>query len=399
MGEGPGSAGTAGDVAQILRDGMSHTRAELARATRMSRSTVAQRVDELMRLRLVEASESPAATGGRPSRSFHLATEARVVIAVDLGATHSTVGIANLLGSIIADERRTVDIGRGPIAVLGTVWEIAVALLGQIGKEATDVAAIGIGLPGTVQFSTGRAGTPGWTDWPDWQGFDVRAFFAQLLEAPVLVDNDVNIAALGEHSSSWPDVTDLLYVKVATGIGAGLVSGGTLQRGAEGIAGDIGHVRVSGSERPCRCGNRGCLVAVASGYALTHELREIGLPVGSSQGITDLASGGDVRVLTRLREAGRSIGEVLTTCVSLMNPSVVVLGGALCAAGEDLLAGVRETIYQRAIPLVTTNLEIAYSRLGGRAALNGAAILAVDHVLSAAYIQTQIDRLAGRDAF
>lgn len=385
-------AGTAGDVAQILRDGLPHTRAELARATQMSRSTVAQRVDELIRLGLVVPSDSPAQTGGRPSTSFQLATHSRVVIAVDLGATHCAVGIADLLGTLLVDNREQVDFGEGPATVLAKVWEIATDLLKQIDRAPTDVAAVGIGLPGPVQFATGRPGLPGW---PDWQGFDVRGFFTDIIEVPVLVDNDVNIAALGERAASWPEVDDLLYLKVATGIGAGIISGGHLQRGAEGIAGDIGHVRVCGSDRPCRCGNRGCLVAVASSYALAHELTESGLPVADSQGIIDLAASGNAHVLTRLREAGRSIGEILTTCVSLVNPSVIVIGGALSGAGDGLLAGVREVVYQRAIPLVTANLTIVYSRLGGRAALTGAALLATDHVLSADYIQSQLGALPG----
>ncbi|WP_420112572.1 ROK family protein [Pseudactinotalea sp.] len=393
MAEGSWPAGTAGDVAQILRDGRDHTRADLARATQMSRSTVAQRIDELLRLGLVVASGDPAPTGGRPSSTFHLATQSRVLIAIDLGATHCAVGIADLLGTVIVDDRRQVDFGDGPALVLRAVWEIAAELLEKIGRAPADVAAVGIGLPGPVQFSTGRPGLPGW---PDWQGYDVRGFFTKQVQVPVLVDNDVNIAALGEREASWPGVDDLLYVKVGTGIGAGIISGGSLQRGAEGIAGDIGHVRVCGADRPCRCGNRGCLVAVARPYPLAHELPEAGLPVEDSQGIIDLAAAGNARVLTMLREAGRNIGEILTTCVSLVNPSVIVVGGALSGAGDGLLAGVREVVYQLAVPLVTANLTVVYSRLGGRAALTGAALLASDHVLSSEYIQGQIDGVGRR---
>jgi len=203
------------------------------------------------------------------------------------------------------------------------------------------------------------------------------------LGVPALVDNDVNIMAIGEQTKSFPDVRDMLFVKVATGIGAGIISGGLLQRGAQGSAGDIGHVRIErGDGVACHCGNFGCLEAMASGPAVAAVLREEGADVSSTQEVIDLLRTNDLRAIRTLRQAGRDIGEVLTACVSLMNPSVIVLGGSLSRAGEHLLAGVREVVYRRSTPLSTEHLTIVQSRATEHAAVLGASILALHFALS-----------------
>jgi glucokinase len=195
----------------------------------------------------------------------------------------------------------------------------------------------------------------------------------------VLVDNDVNIMALGERGSAWPGADDMIFVKIATGIGSGVIAGGTLQRGAQGTAGDIGHVQVArGAGIACRCGNTGCLEALASGPAIA-----AALGLGSGAGVIDLVKAGNVEAIQAVRQAGRDIGEVLTTCVSLMNPSVIVLGGYMVQAGEHLLAGVREVVYTRSMPLASEHLSIVQSAAGPRAAVTGASMLAIHHALSA----------------
>jgi predicted NBD/HSP70 family sugar kinase len=219
---------------------------------------------------------------------------------------------------------------------------------------------------------------------PGWDGADVRGRLTDLLGVEcVLVDNDVNVMALGEHALVYPTVDNLLFVKVGTGIGAGSISGGVLLRGAEGAAGDIGHVAIlDTTDIACRCGNTGCLEAVAGGWALIRDSRALGLDVESNSDLVALVRAGNPEASRMMRAAGRHIGMILAACVSMLNPSVIVIGGKLAESGEHLLAGIREAVYGRSLPLATRNLRIVTSRETGSAAVLGAATMVIDHVLS-----------------
>jgi predicted NBD/HSP70 family sugar kinase len=218
---------------------------------------------------------------------------------------------------------------------------------------------------------------------PGWDGFSIPRWFSTRYEAPVLVDNDVNIMALGEHWAAWRDVEHLLYVKVGTGIGCGIVAGRLIHRGAQGAAGDIGHIRVPGNEDMlCRCGNVGCLEAIAGGRALAQRLTAAGLPASSSRDVVRLVRAGDPQATRMIREAGRSLGQVLAGSVNFFNPSVIVIGGDLGETHEQLLAGVREVIFERSLPLATRDLRTVPSTLGDRAGVIGASIMVIEHVLA-----------------
>src|SRR6188768_3800294 len=274
----------ASELFQLLRDGQPRTRAELAAVTGLARSTIALRVDALMDLGLVSPVGDAQSTGGRPSSQFALNPSAKVVLAADLGATHATVAVTDLAGTTIAQRGGLRDISDGPEAVLTWMIDTGNELLASINRLPSDVIAIGIGLPGPVEHSSGRPINP--PIMPGWDRFDVPGFVQQHLAVPVLVDNDVNIMALGERAFAFPQVEHLIFVKVATGIGSGVISSGRLQRGAQGIAGDIGHVQIPrGAEVPCHCGNRGCLEALASGPALAAQLRGRGLHIDTNQDV------------------------------------------------------------------------------------------------------------------
>jgi predicted NBD/HSP70 family sugar kinase len=226
---------------------------------------------------------------------------------------------------------------------------------------------------------------------PGWDRFDVPGWLQPHFPVPVLVDNDVNIMALGERAQAWSNTEDLVFVKIATGIGAGIISGGQLQRGAQGIAGDIGHIQVArGSAVLCRCGNYGCLEALASGPALAAYLSAEGTPALNGQDVVDLVKAGNFAAIQAVRQAGRDIGEVLTACVSLINPSVIVIGGSMVQVGDQLIAGLREVVYSRSMPLATQNLQIAQSSAGANAAVLGASMLAIHHALSPERIDAMI---------
>ncbi len=369
------------DVFELLRDGTPRTRAQLADASGMARSTIAARIEVLMRLGLVAPYGGGVSTGGRPPSLLALNPKARVVAGVDIGATHATACLADLAGNIVVERRSDLDVATGPERVLGWAEQVTAELLREANRDIAELAAIGIGLPGPVEHSTGRAINP--PIMPGWDRFDVPSHVQRAYPVPVLIDNDVNIMALGERHAHLPDVADLVFIKVSTGIGAGVISGGELQRGAQGTAGDLGHVHVArAGPVVCRCGNEGCLEAIAAGPALARALQEAGVNAENGQDVVDLVRGGNVAAARVVRQAGRDLGEVVATLVNMINPSVIVIGGALADAGESLIAGIREVVYQRSQPLATEHLRIITSQAGERAGVIGAAALAIGHVLA-----------------
>ena len=376
-------AGSAGDLLGIVRTRQASTRAELAATTGLARSTVSQRVDALVAAGLlVEDGEAPS-TGGRPPMRLAFNARAGVVLAADLGATVARLGVTDLEARPLLTRIEEVDIAEGPEAVLAWLMGAFTDMLAEAEVEPHQVRGIGIGLPGPVEFAAGRAVNP--PIMPGWDGFSLPDLVRQTFDVPVLVDNDVNIMAVGEYWSHYRDeVDDLLMVKVGTGIGCGIIADGHIQRGAQGAAGDLGHVHVRDEDALCRCGNRGCVEAVAGGGALAARLREAGRDdVRSARDVMDLVRAGDTRATSMVRQAGRLLGEVLAAAVNLLNPSVIVLGGTLATDSDQMLAGAREVIYQRSLPLATRQLRISRSALGDRAGIVGAAVMAIEEVLAA----------------
>lgn len=378
-----------GSLFQLLRDGRPRTRAELVSASGLARSTVASRLEDLLGVGLVVPTGEASSSGGRPAVTFVFDPSRRVVVSVDLGVSHAHVAITDLANSVLAEDLQDLDIADGPEPVLDLVTRTTLALLEEAGRSLDDVAGTGIGLPGPVEFSTGRPVSP--PVMPGWDRFDVPGHLARTLPGPVLVDNDVNIMALGEHAERYRDLSDLVFVKVASGIGAGIISGGTLQRGAQGAAGDLGHVAVpDGNQTLCTCGNHGCLEAVASGAAVARRLREGGAEVHDQADVVALVRAGDTTASQAVRDAGRDIGSVLAGVVSLLNPSVIVLGGRISAVGEQLLAGIRESVYRRSLPLGTHHLRIVSSVSGARAGIVGASVLVTDTLLAPAGVDAAV---------
>jgi len=387
-----GPAG-AGAVLRLIRDGEAVTRAELARRTGLARSTVAQRVDALLAHRLVYEAGGSESTGGRPPTVLAFNHDAGVVLAADLGATHSRLAVSDLAGVPLAEVAQDLDIALGPEPVLNWVQDRFTDLLAEAGRDPEDVRGVGVGVPGPVSHATGQPVSP--PIMPGWDGFSIPGWFAGRYGAPVLVDNDVNIMALGEHWTNWRNVDHLLFIKVGTGIGCGIVADGDIHRGAQGAAGDIGHVRISGHDDViCRCGNVGCLEAVAGGRALARELTENGIKASHSRDVVRLVREGNPVATRLIREAGRGLGEVLAGCVNFFNPSVIVIGGDIGQVHEQLLAGVREVTFRRSLPLATGDLKTVPSRLGDRAGVIGAAIMVIERVLAPDVIDREIQASA-----
>ncbi|MDA0184574.1 ROK family transcriptional regulator [Solirubrobacter phytolaccae] len=382
-GEGNGSTSPtgAGRVLSLIRDGEAVTRADLARRTGLARSTVAQRVEALLAHQLVYEAGGSASTGGRPPTVLAFNRSAGVVLVADLGATHSRLAVSDLSGAPLTERAYDTDIARDPEDVLAWVNERFEELLAEVGRGAEDVRGIGVGVPAPVAFSRGEPVAPPMM--PGWDGYSIPDWFAQHYDAPVLVDNDVNIMALGEHWMHWRDTDHLLFVKLGTGIGCGIVTDRRIHRGAQGAAGDIGHVRLAGHDDVvCRCGNVGCLEAVAGGRALAAQLARRGLDATTSRDVVRLVKAGEPAAVAAVRDAGRFLGEVLAECINFFNPGAIVIGGDIADAHQHLLAGVREIAFGRSLPMATRDLRMGCSQLGDRAGVIGAAIMVVEHVLA-----------------
>jgi predicted NBD/HSP70 family sugar kinase len=317
-----------------------------------------------------------------------------VVLAADLGAAHATVAVCDLAGHPLAEAGHDLRLADGPEPVLRWLEQRWREMLAATGVEASRVLGIGVSVPGPVDVATGRIVhhtpvMPGWHDLP------LRDHLERQFGVVCVVDNDANAMAFGEYHTEWPTSSPLLFVKVATGIGAGIVVDGHLVRGADSGEGDIGHVRItSADDGPlCVCGARGCLAASASGRALARVLREEGEDAPDSRSVVQLALTGHAEATRLVREAGLMIGDVLATAVSLLNPRILALGWDLVLVQDHFVGAVRERLYQRTQPQAAQGLRVVASGLGDRAGVVGAARLALEEVLSA----EAVDRaLAGR---
>ncbi|MFD7663950.1 ROK family protein [Streptomyces sp. NPDC059788] len=379
---------------RLLRDHGPNSRAQLGDQVDLSRSKLAVEVDRLLETGLVVADGLAASRGGRRSHNVRLAPSLRF-LGIDIGATSVDVAVTNAELEVLGQLTQPVDVREGPVAV----FEQALALAGKL--KASGVAerfdGAGIGVPGPVRFPEGVPVAP--PIMPGWDGFPVREALGQELGCPVMVDNDVNLMAVGEqHAGVARTVRDFLFVKIGTGIGCGIVVGGEVYRGTTGSAGDIGHIQVEPDGRPCACGNRGCLEAYFGGAALARDAQAAAregaspelaarLTAHGSLGAPDVAAAaasGDPVALDLIRSGGTRTGQVIAGLVSFFNPGLVVIGGGVTGLGHTLLAAIRTQVYRQSLPLATNNLPIVLGELGQVAGVTGAARLISDHLFSPA---------------
>ncbi|MFI9559585.1 ROK family transcriptional regulator [Nonomuraea endophytica] len=370
---------TSGEFLRLIRTGEAVTRADLGRVTGLSRPAVQLRVGELIERGLVVERTDAPSTGGRPPVRLEFNAGGGVVLVAALGASRTRVAVCDLSGAELAARRFHIDVEQGPDVVLPLLMDTWDELLGDTPRSR--VRGVGMGVPATVEFAQGR--TESARVMASWTGVVIPPLIRARFDVPVLVDNDVNVLAIGEHRGAHANVTDLMFVKISTRIGAGIISGGEILRGALGAAGEIGHIPVrDGGGVLCRCGNIDCVDSVASGTALLRDLRAAGKDVKTIEDITALVRAGDAQTMATVREAGRRIGEVLASAVNILNPSVVVLGGDVAETFGPLVSSIREVVYRRSTALATRTLRIEASRMGAGAGITGCAVMVLDHVLS-----------------
>jgi predicted NBD/HSP70 family sugar kinase len=375
------AAVTLSTVARLVASGAAASKADLVPAAGLARTTVSTAVDELLARGLLQIDGTRPTVGrGRPADRLALSPGGGHVLLADVGASSAHLAVVDLSQRMLARTQVDVDMNDGPDAVLAAVETELTALRNTV-PARVPVRAVVIGLPGPVDGTQGVPIRP--PIMPGWHAYPVAARLSQTFGCPAVLENDVNLRALGEARALPADQVPLLFVKVGTGIGGGLVSReGVLHHGADGAAGDIGHVRVRGApDDACVCGNVGCIEAVASAGAIARRLGAPGRPVPIAE-VRALLARGDPAAVAAVREAAALIGELVATLVHFYNPARVTIGGGLAAASDELLAGVRSVAYQRALPLATRNLVLTNSVLGEYAGLAGAAVLGIERVLS-----------------
>jgi predicted NBD/HSP70 family sugar kinase len=383
----------AGGVLRLIRDGRATTRNELAQQSGLSRSTLAERVQSLLALDLLEEATGIASTGGRPPATLTFNRSAGVVLVADLDGLRVRVAACDLGGSPLAEHSFAFDATQTPEAVLSEIHAGFAELLARSGIAPSRARGTGIAVQAPVAI--GRGVPVAARTMPGWDGFSIPDWFARHSDTPVLVDSHVNVMALGEHWTHWRDVDHVLFVDVGTTIECGIVSGRAVHRGAHGAAGDIGHIRLAGHDDVlCACGNSGCLEAVAGGDALAADLYAAGLPARTVRDVVAHARAGEPVALQAIRRAGRAVGEVLAECINFFNPGAIVVGGDLAEAPQQLLAGVREAAIGRSLPMATRDLRMGVAQLGPRAGIVGAAVMVIEHVLAPENVDRAVQRHA-----
>ncbi len=357
-------------VIDVLANRTPLTRGQLAAMTGWSRNTAASRLEELRLEEWVTVSEE-VSSGGRPATVYSLnANKALLFIAI-FGYSHVTWGVLDLLGTVLASEVEPFSLHRGPREAIETAQGAATRLLTSAGRPPTSLGAVVLGVPSPIDTSTRRSINP--SAMPGWVGFDIVGAFGQAFGLPVSVENDAKLMAVGSKLSYFPDAQNLVFIKVGTGIGAGIISGGVLQQGMLGMAGEIGHLAVSSSNRQCDCGKTGCIVRYVSIGAVLKDLQDSGTDVADLDELLALAMSGNPECSRVLRQAGRRLGEIVAVLLAIVNPELVILGGRITSLGNDLVAGMRETLYASAHPMLTSNLRTLVIKEHDQAALRGAA--------------------------
>jgi predicted NBD/HSP70 family sugar kinase len=387
-------------ILALIRSSAATTRLEIEREAELGRAVVADRLATLERLGLVVEGELGPAIGGRAPRNMRFCSKAGASLAAHVDRESLAVGIADLDGNLIVEHHEAVDLALGPEAILDRLTTLFLWLLDERGGKGR-AWAIGIALPEIALLDVNESDAFSIADLgilKAWRTFDFSTELSLRFGAPCWVRNNTEMMTRGEmKAGAGQGVRDLLCVRLDRSISAGVVSDGRLQSGAQGLAGLIGHAPTSeGGDVVCHCGAKGCLDALASGKAIAREAAAAA-DDGRSRYLTetyerlgevtanDVSHGaqlGDAFCGELLARSGRLIGESLAPLVNLTNPEMVVLAGALAHSGEIVLAAVREAIYRRSHPLVTRDLRIVRSELGGSAELVGAAAIAIEEVFA-----------------
>jgi glucokinase-like ROK family protein len=381
----------------LVREQGETTKGGLISYTDYSRTKISSCIDSLLDKKIIVENSGTEYSGGRRSKTFSLNGQLGLVSGIDIGATSIDLCVADFSGKPLARYAEPEVVRDGPIKVLGRCCSLLEKLLRDNHLSIEKMNGIGIGVPGPVDFAAGTLVSP--PIMPGWDGYPIIQTVQQWFPAAnVVVDNDVNVMALGEiNQGAGRGVDNLIFVKIGTGIGAGIICEGRIYRGANGCAGDIGHIGVDKSGPLCHCGNRGCLETLASGPAIAERslsaaqsgqspilLKHYEANGGMlrTEDVGEAAREGDALSIEMIRQSGQFIGDVLAGLVSFHNPEMIVIGGGVSNLGNLLLSTIRQTVLHRSLPLATRDLQIVFSEIGADAGVLGAVNLAMDYLFS-----------------
>jgi len=385
------------ELLDLIMNSEGITISEAVIVTGHSRTKIALSVSSLLQKNYIIEKDATEFTGGRRSRLYCINGDLGLVAGLDIGATSFDIALADLSRKILDVHSEPANVRIGPIKVLGRTCEVLEKMITDRGLDPINLKGIGIGLPGPVEFSSGTVVSP--PIMPGWDRFPVIETVQQWFPAAnVVIDNDVNVMALGELTQGvGKGIQNMIFVKLGTGVGAGIICEGSVYRGTNGCAGDIGHINVDKNGPLCQCGNHGCLESLAGGPAISHRAN-LAAQDGHSpilikyleknqgnltpEDVANAAREGDAVSVELIRETGLMVGEVLAGLVNFYNPELIVIGGGVSNIGNNLLASIRQAVLNRSLPLATRNLQLVFSELGSRAGILGALDLAMDYIFT-----------------
>lgn len=364
-----------GTVLELIRSGAATTRRELIEALGWSRVTLARRLDELVAAGIVVENGSLSSSGGRPPQELALDRDAGLILAIDIGGSHTRLGVTDLVSNVLVEEEADIGLYNGPDEIFSWATQVFDFLFARVGRTRADVRAIGVGVPGPVDWRTGLLGVPQLDT--RWEDVRIADYLRDQFDAVIAVDRDVNMLALGEARLGWPEYRDMLVVKVGMGIGCAFVWDGGIYRGGRGGAGQLSAPRARISDPLVR------LETVASGAVARDRLAARGKVAETSAAVVALARAGDADALEILDEVGDVIGATLADVVGLLNPELVVVGGNLADAGDRFLGSIRAGVLGTTHSFSRRGLVIERGRLGDKAGVRGASLLAQDALFDA----------------
>ena len=383
------------EIVRILWRQPNVSRPDIVDITGWSKAKTSQQVQSLLNKNYLVEDGEEASQGGRKARLLRLNDRIGYLVGLDIGATSIDVVLADVSGKVLQQRTEPADVRQPPDAFLSRCSELILEMVTTQPCRPEQILGIGVGVPGPVDFARGVLVAPPLM--PLWENFPIRSFFQKTFPtAYVVIDNDVNIMALGEQrTGDGVGVDDFLFIKIGTGIGCGIVSNGKMHRGSKGCAGDIGHICVDKNGPICRCGNTGCLEAMAAGPAIVDRAVKAAKNGSSAllsqamaanggvlrpEDVSAACREGDQAALEIVRDSGRMIGEVLASLVNFFNPSHIFLGGGITNIGNHLLIAIRQAVLRRSLPLATIHLSINFSRMGAKVGVTGALALAREYL-------------------
>lgn len=374
------------DLIRFSPSGIS--RIELSRELGLTRAAVTAIVGDLIKAGLVRETNGQSSRGRR-SIALEINPQGGLVVGVDIGATHVTLLLADYLAHVVDEVESSLDIFQGPLVCLPFVDQFLRSWLNELGVDLDQITAIGVGVPGPIVTDAGMVSGP--PIMPGWDLFPIREWLEKAWGCPVMLGNDAEFGALGEWAfGAGRGVDNLVYIKVGTGIGAGLMIDGQIYRGTTGCAGEIGHVTIEENGPLCTCGNRGCLEALAGGRAIATKAI-FAIKTGARTTLSELptveaisamdviaaARKGDHLSQKLVQEAGYYLGTALANLINLFNPTKIVIGGGVAQVGDLLLEPVRKVAKQRSLKVASQAVAITSAVLGRRSSAMGAVAQAI----------------------